>query len=214
MKIKTTELLVNEGTFTDSEEYLVILKEIEAAVELVTHPSGSEKFTIYGSRGDKKAKIKPVKQQNGVKPIKEEFVKHLLKLGWRTEKHFKMVDEVGPGRIDAIRDTPHGIFAVEWETGNISSSHRALNKIAVGILQRHIIGGILIVPDNELAYFLTDRIGNWNELQPYFRMYKALEIKEGVIGVISILHDAASLDVPIIPKGKDGNAKKEDAEEI
>ncbi|NLS89760.1 hypothetical protein EYI23_17625 [Bacillus subtilis] len=28
------------------------------------------------------------------------------------------------------------IFAVEWETGNIASSHRALNKIATGILNQ------------------------------------------------------------------------------
>jgi hypothetical protein len=200
MKINKIELLVNKGIFTDSEEYLTILAEIKEAVKLVTHP--------YGSRGDRKGKIKPIKQKNGVKPIKEEFVKHLLNRNWRTENHFKMVDQLGAGPIDAVKDTPFGTFAVEWETGNISSSHRALNKIAIGILQKNIIGGILVVPDNDLAYFLTDRVGNWNELEPYFVMYKALEIEEGVIGVISILHDAVSLNVPTIPKGSDGNAKK------
>ena len=40
-----------------------------------------------------------------------------------------------PGKIDAVKNLPDGrYFAFEWETGNISSSHRALNKMAIGLL--------------------------------------------------------------------------------
>ncbi|MGA1841038.1 MAG: hypothetical protein ACMUIU_10470 [bacterium] len=42
------------------------------------------------------------------------------------------------------------LFCVEWETGNISSSHRAINKMALGIIRDILIGGILIVPTRNL----------------------------------------------------------------
>ncbi|HRP37887.1 MAG TPA: hypothetical protein PLS50_08840 [Candidatus Dojkabacteria bacterium] len=114
---------------------------------------------------------------------------------------------MNPGPIDAIKQTDFGDFAVEWETGNISSSHRALNKIAVGIIQGLIVGGILVLPERSLSRYLTDRIGNFEELSPYFPMYNNLNI-DGVIGVISICHDEIDKNAPIIPKGSDGNALK------
>ncbi|MFS3941671.1 hypothetical protein ACL9SS_09830 [Bacillus subtilis] len=41
-----------------------------------------------------------------------------------------------PGPIHAVKilNNDKDIFAGEWETGNIASSHRALNKITTGIL--------------------------------------------------------------------------------
>lgn len=36
-----------------------------------------------------------------------------------------------PGKLDAVLYTDYGPVALEWETGNISSSHRALNKMAL-----------------------------------------------------------------------------------
>jgi hypothetical protein len=41
---------------------------------------------------------------------------------------------ISPGPIDAVLTEKQGDFAFEWETGNISSSHRALNKIALGLI--------------------------------------------------------------------------------
>ena len=115
---------------------------------------------------------------------------------------------MGPGPIDAIKKTKEGIFAVEWETGNISSSHRALNKISLGLIQKKLLGGILILPVRELAMFLTDRIGNLEEIQPYFALYQNLKIDVGFMGVIGVSYDAISKDAPLIPKGKDGNSEK------
>jgi hypothetical protein len=56
--------------------------------------------------------------------------------------------------------------------------------------------------------YLTDRIGNFPELQPYFPLWRSLNatIREGVLEIIAIEHDATSADVPRITKGTDGRA--------
>src|SRR6516164_8890489 len=64
-----------------------------------------------------------------------------------------------PGKFDAMLETKSGPIVLEWETGNISSSHRSLNKMALGITRGEILGGILVVrsrglrsvPDLELG---------------------------------------------------------------
>jgi hypothetical protein len=100
------------------------------------------------------------------------------------------------------------MFAVEWETGNISSSHRAINKMCLGMVKGKIVGGALIVPTRKLYRYLTDRIGNWDELVPYFDFWRSTLVPNGVLEIIAVEHDFESLEVPRIPKGKDGNAKK------
>jgi len=114
-----------------------------------------------------------------------------------------------PGPVDSVKCLPgNRFFAVEWETGNISSSHRAMNKMAIGLLDKVIEGGILILPSRDMYYYLTDRIGNFAEIEPYFPVWKNLNISSGVLGVIEIEHDDLSLDVPPIRKGTDGRALK------
>ena len=98
------------------------------------------------------------------------------------------------------------LFCVEWETGNVSSSHRAINKMALGILKKILIGGALIVPTREMYQYLTDRVGNFPEIEPYFPLWRALRVEEGLLLVIAIEHDAVSQDVPRIKKGTDGRA--------
>jgi len=112
----------------------------------------------------------------------------------------------GAGRIDAIKRVPQGIFALEWETGNISSSHRSLNKMAFGIAEGPLIGGALVVPSRALYTYLTDRVGNVRELEPYYRFWKRAIRKDGVLAVLVVEHDATSTDVPKISKGTDGRA--------
>lgn len=63
--------------------------------------------------------------------------------------------------------TTFGAVALEWETGNVSSSHRSLNKMSLGLLKGVLAAGILVVPSRELYKYLTDRIGNFEELAPY-----------------------------------------------
>jgi hypothetical protein len=53
---------------------------------------------------------------------------------------------------------------------------------------------------------LTDRIGSYEELEPYFPMWQAIPFKEGVIGIIAVEHDKTDINVPPITKGTDGRA--------
>ena len=78
--------------------------------------------------------------------------------------------------------------------------------MAVGLIEKVIEGGILILPSRDMYYFLTDRVGNFAELEPYFPVWKNLNISEGVLAIIEIEHDAISMDVPPIKKGTDGRA--------
>ena len=199
MKIVKKYNLLNVGNFYHSKDFEVISNEIEIAISKVSW-GDTNKFVIN-----------PVKKENGVNPIKNNFISHLESCGWLSEQRIKLVEGVRPGPIDVIKETKSGRIAVEWETGNISSSHRALNKLAVGLMQDQIVCGILVLPVKNLAQYLTDRIGNLEELYPYFPLYSSLRISDGFIQVISIEHDETSSKVDFIPKGKDGNSKKNKA---
>lgn len=196
MRILKEDFLIRSGEFAELKEFSDIINEIQNAIKTVTWNS-PDKFVIN-----------PKRKGNGVVPIKNNFIEDLKRYNWQGEVRMTLAKGMNPGPIDVIKDTSYGRFAVEWETGNISSSHRAMNKIAVGIIQKQIIGGILILPVKSFAKYLTDRIGNYEEFAPYFCMYEKLQIAEGVIGIIGIEHDKEDENVPLIKKGKDGNAKK------
>jgi hypothetical protein len=75
-------------------------------------------------------------------------------------------------------------------------------------LSYHLIsGGTLIVPTRSMYRNLTDRIGNFEELCPYFPLWRRAEgIQSGVLAIFAIEHDALSDTVPRILKGTDGRA--------
>lgn len=197
MRIDREKRFLTIENNTEEESYLSAITDIKEGIAKVVWPLGSDDFTIN-----------PKKMGNGVKPIKKEFIDFLESKGWKVEVSVKLIDELGTGPIDALLETEAGSIAVEWETGNISSSHRALNKMALALLQGNIIGGFLIIPIRNLAKFLTDRIGNYEEIEPYFQLWQNVSIKKGVLGIIGVDYDAISKDVLLIPKGKDGNSKK------
>lgn len=198
MKILKTEFLIKKGEFAQSKEFKGILSEIYKAIQSITWPENSKKFTLY-----------PVRKANGVVPIKKNFVKSLEKNGWKGEYRMKIASRLRPGPVDSVKFL-HGnrYFAVEWETGNISSSHRAINKMAIGLLDGIIEGGILILPSRDMYQYLTDRIGNFAEIEPYFNVWKNLKISNGLLAVIEIEHDDLSEGVLPIRKGTDGRALK------
>lgn len=114
-----------------------------------------------------------------------------------------------PGAFDAWIDLSaegHRPFVAEWETGNISSSHRAVNKMALGILTGILSGGVLVLPTRALYEYLTDRIGNIRELEPYLPLWRALPVANGFLSIAAVEHNAVSLDVPRIPKATAGRA--------
>jgi hypothetical protein len=117
-----------------------------------------------------------------------------------------LAQSAGPGPIDAVKELDNGrLFAVEWETGNISSSHRALNKLLVGLQERVLDGGALILPTRALYKYLTDRVGNYEELEPYFSVWDRPDV-QGVLVVIAVQYDELRNNVPRIRKGTDGRA--------
>lgn len=196
MKIIKTEYLIKKGAFSSSKEFENILSETYDAIQSITWPDGSDNFTLF-----------PKKKANGVVPIKKNFVKYLENKGWESEYRMKIASRLRPGPVDAVKFLPENrYFAVEWETGNISSSHRALNKMAIGLLDDVIEGGILILPSRDMYQYLTDRVGNFAEIEPYFNVWKNLQISNGLLAVIEIEHDELSENVPPIRKGTDGRA--------
>jgi hypothetical protein len=194
MKILQTEYLIRNSKFSVSEDFDNILGTINEAIYSVKWPIENSSFVLN-----------PGKNTNGVKPIKEQCVKYLKQKGWELEKPMYLGSRISPGPIDAVLNVNNGYFAFEWETGNISSSHRALNKMALGLLTKTLLGGFLVIPSRDFYYHLTDRIGNFAEIEPYFPVWKSLNI-EGVLGLIEVEHDSESGLVPKIPKGTDGRA--------
>jgi hypothetical protein len=100
---------------------------------------------------------------------------------------------------------------VEWETGNISSSHRSLNKMCLALMGGLADAGVLVVPSFYLYPHLTDRIGNIRELQPYFYFWSSVGqlISKGLLAVIEVEHDELFKSTDLrnfIPTGDDGNA--------
>jgi len=196
MKIIKTEYLIKKGVFSSSKEFENILSETYDAIQSITWPDGSDNFTLF-----------PKKKANGVVPIKKNFVKYLENKGWKSEYRMKIASRLRPGPVDAVKFLPKNrYFAVEWETGNIYSSHRALNKMAIGLLDGVIEGGILILPSRDMYQYLTDRVGNFAEIEPYFNVWKNLQISNGLLAVIEIEYDELSEGVPPIRKGTDGRA--------
>ena len=131
---------------------------------------------------------------------------HLKSMGWELEVPFPIAVQKRPGKFDAACPVGERFFCVEWETGNISSSHRALNKMALGIKQKVLIGGALVLPTRAMYKYLTDRTGNLDELEPYFPFWQSYPVDEGLLLAIGIEHDGVSDAVPRIPKGTDGRA--------
>ena len=218
MLVKRVETLISRGSFAESDHWKSVRESMLTAIKCADWPLGSGKFTIYPESGKKSG------CGNGVKPIKDNAIKALTggkasfkKLSkdeqenllntWVAEYPWPVGDRVKPGPMDAAYLCADGLICFEWETGNISSSHRSLNKICLGLHKEAIKAGILVVPSRELYPFLTDRIGNISELEPYFDLWRSVPCKEGVLEIVVIEHDATSLDVPKIPKGTDGRAK-------
>ena len=200
MKIMQIEYLIDAGGFTATRDWDMIESHIKKAINAIQWPPGSGSFTLHDQPGKARG------EGNGVKPIKDACMLHLKSFGWDLETPVDIATMKKPGPMDATYPVGNRLFCVEWETGNISSSHRAINKMALGILKKVLIGGILILPTRAMYKYLTDRVGNFPELEPYFPLWRSLNIAEGLLAVIAIEHDAVSKSVPRIPKGTDGRA--------
>lgn len=200
MKIVREETLISCGDYAKSEDWKRTRASLYKAITEVDWPRGSGKFTIHPEAGKYRG------EGNGVTPIKEGLIEELSRQGWKPEQYLDIAKPQRPGKLDAVLYTSHGPVALEWETGNISSSHRALNKMALGLLKGILAAGILVVPSRELYKFLTDRIGNMSELDPYLDLWRSIPCTNGILEIVVIEHDATSKRVPRIRKGTSGRA--------
>ena len=196
-------LWVDEFSLSTSEDIVTNIKVIKKF--------GTSKTLIYGT-------IESLNRTKGEILYKDrsgKSVKALLDPDFESELTDKELEgklvsmrTAKPGDLDVCKKIEDQLFVVEWETGNISSSHRALNKMSLLLLKGHIIGGILVVPNRRMYSYLTDRIGNYEELKPYFDLWRSIGIGRGYLEVIAIEHDGLSDEAPIIEKGRDGRAAK------
>ncbi len=200
MKIIRIERLIDVGGFSSSPEWKTIENHIKSAIHSIQWPPRSGAFTLRDEPGKKRG------EGSGVKPIKDACMQHLKAQGWDLETRVDVASMRRPGPVDATLLVGTRLFCMEWETGNVSSSHRALNKMALGMLRGIFIGGVLVLPTRAMYRYLTDRIGNFAEIEPYFGLWGALKVQEGLLAVIAVEHDGVSSSVPRIPKGTDGRA--------
>lgn len=229
MKISHTHTLLDNGNFSTTTNWKEGRNDVLESVRGVRWPPNSDEFLVY-----------PEENGNGVNPISEQFESNLgAKTDWEAtgrkwlsglleergilddavEKMGDYYDDpinfISSPWFDAMKqieiDGDPGLIVAEWETGNISSSHRSLNRIMLGLVSGIINGGLIILPNRELYYYLTDRIGNYRELEPYFVIWESLthEVENGIIEVVVVEHDGVSESVPPIGKLTDGMSKRE-----
>lgn len=224
MKISHTYTLLDEGEFSETDTWRNAREDVLDSVRHVYWPPGNDSFLVY-----------PEENENGVNPITEQFESNLDKQpDWEStgrkwlsglleergilddavEKMEQYYDDpldfISSPWFDAMKeieiDGDPGLIVAEWETGNISSSHRSLNRITLGLVSGIIHGGLIVLPNRDLYYYLTDRIGNYRELEPYFVIWESLahEVENGIIEVVVVEHDGVSDSAPPIGKLTDG----------
>lgn len=163
------------------------------------------------------------KKINSVSPIKNGLVNVLHEdYHWKTEHHLQILkDNISAGNDSAKRRRGQGggidvfkefVFndykfrvGIEFETGNVASVHRSINKLSLGLQSRELDMIFLILPVFNLAQYFTDRVANYEEIEAYFPLFSDKPF-------IALGFDAENYSpyFPIFEKGKDGNAKSDD----
>jgi hypothetical protein len=249
MKFVRTVIVFDRGALIDSAQWAQMHSTYTQALQRVEHPPGIGRFVIRRKTLKPQALGKKTDQwqRNGVKPIRDQFLKHLTDLGWRKEqpagleskseqilaaqeharaalkeypskRDFSLDDESWEeifhqkvGDFDFYTELPGKMrCVVEWETGNVSSTHRSMNKLCLVMLAGLIDIGVVILPSRLLYTHLTDRIANWMEISPYLPLWHriAAGVPRGLLAVTVVEHDEITDDpsVPFIGQGSDGRS--------
>lgn len=161
------------------------------------------------------------KKINSVTPIKAGLIKLLHdNYQWETEHHLQALRDNVPsssddskrkrgqgGGIDVYKEFDFQGYmfrvGIEFETGNVASVHRSLNKLSMGIQSRELDLIFLILPIFNLAQYLTDRVANYEEIEAYFPLFS-----EKPFIALGFEAENYSPEFPIFEKGKDGNSPK------
>ena len=148
------------------------------------------------------------KNYNGVIPLKDGCYKMLEEeFLWYREKPLLTLSQSKGGPIDVYKEfmSPFECIRVglEFETGNISSAHRSMNKLSLGLANNELDLAVILMPVSSLSYYLTDRVSNYEELEPYFDL-----VKKYPFIFIGFDAEAYSDCFPALPKGKDGMSER------
>lgn len=147
------------------------------------------------------------KNCNGVVPIKERcYICLESGYNWYREKPLKSFSSKG-GPIDVYKEfgdstLPFNV-GLEFETGNISSAHRSMNKLSLALENNELQLASIILPIHKLSYYLTDRVSNYEELEPYFDL-----LKNKSFIILGFDAEDYNPNVPLLTKGKDGMSKR------
>jgi hypothetical protein len=182
---------------------LVSLTSDEEQGSEFNHPCVRELLSIVSNF---QLRINPVRKGNGVLPLRNSVVSELAKKGWIKE-HRLSLELMRAKPLDAFKqwESDQKRIGFEWETGNISSSFRALMKLFKSAIENEIDIGVLVLPSRNLYQYLTDRIGNIEELRPYLKTFRRIGVPSGrAIAIIVVEHDAEDSNIALIPKGLDG----------
>ena len=151
--------------------------------------------------------IPPIRNGNGVKPVKNGVMGSLLSRGWTHEQPMDLAG-MRAKPLDAFKKFNRLRVGFEWETGNISSTFRALMKLYKGLLEDELDYGILVLPSFDFYYYLTDRIGNIRELRPYISVYQKIQVdSKKAVKIIVVEHDRIDEEATPLEKGTDGRAR-------
>ncbi|MEX1198383.1 MAG: hypothetical protein WEB57_11060 [Pseudohongiellaceae bacterium] len=230
MKWLRTMVLFDQGNVVSSPDWKQLHESYVRAIESIEHPKGSGSLTLR-----RKARLANNQwQRNGVGYLKLEFLAYMRDHEkWKAETDVELSREreqppllLYPsmeeyrepitsnfGGFDFMTEANDGTkVAIEWETGNISSSHRSMNKLAIALSKGLIDVGVLIVPSRELYEHLTDRIGNIGELSGYLAMWEGLRstVARGLLAITVVEHDSLTDDsnIDYLKVGGDGRARQ------
>ena len=228
MKWLRTMVLFDQGNVISSADWKSLHESYVRAIASIEHPPGSGSLTLR-----RKVRL-PSKQwkRNGVGYLRREFLSFMrANEGWEAESDVALSRERGQpplllypsmeeyrepitsdfGGFDFMATAGSGMrVAIEWETGNISSSHRSMNKLAIALSSGLMEVGVLIVPSRALYEHLTDRIGNIGELSGYLAMWEGLKsvVERGLLAITVVEHDhlTDSEEIEFLAVGRDGRA--------
>jgi hypothetical protein len=230
MKWLRTIIVFDKGNVVSEQDWAAVHESYVHSIKAIHHPDGSGKFVLRRAVHFPKG----VWKRNGVGYMRSSFLREMVDVGkWQPEANVDLPrDRIQPtlklypsgvehrepvtskfGGFDFQILTKNGLrVAIEWETGNISSSHRSINKLVIALASGAIQAGVVIVPSRDCYAQLTERIGNIGELSGYLELWEAAKgrIDRGLLAISVVEQDEVTDDpsVPYLSVGKDGRAKK------
>lgn len=151
MRWERTLILFDQGNLVASPDWKSLHDSYVRAIQSVEHPVGAGQLIIR-----RKVRTPDDKWlRNGVGYLRNAFLRHIRDVeGWHPEGNVdlardrkqpsiklypSLADYCEPitsdfGGFDLTTIGDNGTrIAIEWETGNISSSHRSMNKLAIAL---------------------------------------------------------------------------------